>query len=192
MNIKPDSEFVSIEEYLDGEQNSESKHEYINGIVHAMGGASVAHNLISLNLSAALRKSARINSCQIFMADVKVHLNIGGDDIFYYPDVLVSCDQDDRDLYYRSNPCLVVEVLSPSTERIDRREKFLAYTSLDSLQEYILVAQDRQVVTVFRRKNEWKPELFVQEGTFVLDCLNCTVTVAQIYEDVDVCYQGNQ
>ncbi len=186
MSIQTDSEFVSIEEYLAGEQISESKHEYINGVSHAMGGASIAHNLISLNLSAALRGFARINSCQVFMADVKVHLNIGGEDIFYYPDVLVSCDQEDNETCYRSNPCLVVEVLSPSTERIDRREKVLAYTALDSLQEYILVAQERPLITLFRRTNEWKPEIFRIEDTFALDCLSCKLSVEQIYEDVKV------
>ncbi len=186
MNVQPESEFVSVEDYLRGEQNSENKHEYINGVIHAMSGASIAHNLISGNIYVLLRSVARKKSCQVFMADVKVHLNIGGEDIFYYPDVLVSCDQDDKETYYRSNPCLVVEILSPSTERIDRREKFLAYTSLDSLQEYILVAQDRQLVTLFRRGNEWRPEFYRIDDSFTLDCLSGTLSVEQIYEDVEV------
>jgi len=186
MNIQPDSDFVSVEEYFAGEQQTEIKHEYINGVIHAMGGASIAHNLISLNISTALREYARVRSCQVLMADVKVYLNINGENIYYYPDVLVSCDPDDKEKYYRSSPCLVVEVLSPATERIDRREKFHAYTSLDSLREYILVAQGRRLVTVFRRKNEWQPEIFTAEASMTLDCLDCTLSVEQIYEDVEV------
>jgi Uma2 family endonuclease len=84
------------------------------------------------------------------MADMKVYLKIAGEDVFYYPDLLVSCDPEDNEKYYRTRPCLIVEVLSPTTERIDRREKFMAYTSLPSLQEYILIAQDRQAVIYMR------------------------------------------
>jgi Uma2 family endonuclease len=178
--------YMSIEEYFAGEQTGEIRHEYISGTVHAMGGASAVHNLISLNLAVTLRASARSTPCQVFIADMKVFLNIGGEDIFYYPDVLMSCNPDDRENYFRRSPCLVVEVLPPATKRIDRREKFLAYTSLDSLQEYILVAQDQQLLTVYRRKNDWQPELLGPENQLTFDCLDFSVPVTQIYEGIDI------
>ncbi len=186
MNIQAKNAFLSVEDYFAGEQCAESRHEYINGTVHAMGGASAVHNLISGNLFAALRVAARSTPCQVFIADMKVFLSIGGEDIYYYPDVLVSCDPEDRQKYFRSSPCLVIEVLSPATERIDRREKFLAYTSLDSLQEYILVAQDQQLVTLFRRANDWQPELFGPDNELSLDCLDVSLPVVDIYEGVDL------
>jgi Uma2 family endonuclease len=186
MNPQPEASFVSVEEYFVGEQSSEIRHEYINGTVHAMGGASASHNLISLNLAIPLRAAARSTPCQVFIADMKVFLKIGGEDIYYYPDVLVSCDPDDRHEYFRSSPCLVIEVLSPATERIDRREKFLAYTSLASLQEYILVAQDKQLITLFRRSNNWQPELFGPGNELSLACLDVSLPAEDIYEGVEL------
>ncbi|MDA3822591.1 MAG: Uma2 family endonuclease [Bacteroidales bacterium] len=186
MNTQPASDFITVADYIKHEEGGELRHEYINGIIHAMGGASANHNLISLNIASILRKATRPTPCQVFIADMKVALNIGGEEIFYYPDLLVSCDPQDNDPYFRKHPCLVVEVLSPTTERIDRREKFLAYTTLNSLKEYILVSQEEQVVTLFRRKNEWKPEIFRNPAQFDLDCLNCILTLEEIYEDIDL------
>jgi Uma2 family endonuclease len=114
-----------------------------------------------------------------------VRLKISGQDIFYYPDLLLSCDLDDRADSYGQALCLVVEVLSESTERIDRREKMLAYQTLPSLQEYVLVSQDDRQVEIYRRRNEWQPDI-VNEGIFYLDCLNLSVAIDEVYEDVTV------
>lgn len=185
MSAQPELAFITIEEYLEGEQLTEIRYEYINGRVHAMGGASAFHNLISLNIVSGLRTATRQSDCQVFMADMKVALNIASQDIFYYPDVLVSCDPDDREQYYRSHPCLIIEVLSPTTERIDWREKYLSYITIDSLQEYILVSQESRAVTIFRRSNQWQPEAFGNSDTFPLDCLDCTLSLDAIYEDIE-------
>lgn len=116
---------------------------------------------------------------------MKVFLKISGQDIFYYPDLLLSCDPTDRESYFRQAPCLIIEVLSESTERIDRREKMLAYQTLPSLLEYVLVAQDDRRVEIYRRRNEWRPEI-INEGTFHLDCLDLSVMIEDVYEDVTV------
>ncbi len=180
-------EGVSLQDYLTGEQQTEIRHEYINGTTHALGGASAAHNLIAGNVFAVLHAAAaRNSSCQVFMADMKVYLKIAGEDVFYYPDLLVSCNPEDNEKYYRTRPCLIVEMLSPTTERIDRREKFMAYTSLPSLQEYVLIAQDRQAAMVFRRKKSWKPELFRSGDRFASDCLECTLPFAEVYHGVEL------
>ena len=186
MKAQTVQEGVSLQDYLSGEQQTEIRHEYINGTTHAMGGASATHNLIAGNVFAVLHAAARNSSCQVFMADMKVYLKIAEEDVFYYPDLLLSCDPEDNEEYYRTRPCLIVEVLSPTTERIDRREKFMAYTSLPLLQEYVLIAQDRQAVMVFRRKNSWKPELFQGGEQFSSDCPECTLPLAEVYNGVEL------
>jgi Uma2 family endonuclease len=97
---------------------------------------------------------------------------------------LLSCAPDDRQPYFCSQPCLIVEALSDSTERIDRREKLLAYQTLPSLQEYVLVAQNARRVEVYRRANDWKTECF-DSGEIRLDCLESSVSVDAIYADVE-------
>ena len=176
---------ISVNEYLEGEQLTEIRHEYIDGQVYAMGGASDRHGLIVMSIALSFGKRAREKQCQLFIADMKVRLNISGQDIFYYPDLLLSCDPADRETYFRQAPCLIVEVLSESTERIDRREKMLAYQTLPSLQEYVLVAQDDRQVEIYRRRNEWRPEI-VNEGLFRLDCLDLSISIDDVYEDVTV------
>jgi Uma2 family endonuclease len=178
-------QLVSVNDYIEGEPGSEIRHEYIDGQVYAMGGASDRHGLIVGNLFMKLRPATRGTFCQLFIADMKIRLKISGQDIFYYPDLLLSCDPADRETYFRSCPCLIIEVLSESTERIDRREKMLAYQTLPSLQEYVLVAQDDRQVEIYRRRNEWQPEI-VNEGVFHLDCLDLSVSLDGVYEDVTV------
>jgi len=154
MYAQQDSPRLSVEAYLTGEEGGELRHEYIDGQLYAMTGASRQHGLIVSNLVAGLRPLIRGRGCQLFSNDMKVRLRIAGQDIFYYPDLLLSCDQDDRKTYYCTKPCMIVEVLSESTERIDRREKFLAYTTLPSLRDYLLVSQTRRAVWHYRRSTQ--------------------------------------
>lgn len=176
--------FVSVDEYVEGELHSEIRHEYIDGQVYAMGGASDRHGLIVNALAFSLTPAARRRHCQLFTSDMKVRLKIAGQDVFYYPDLLLSCDPADRDPYFRSRPCLIVEVLSESTERVDRREKMLAYQTLPSVQEYLLVAQDARHTEIYRRANDWQAE-YVQSGEIRLDCLDTGVTLDAIYADAE-------
>jgi Uma2 family endonuclease len=182
--IAKEAPHISIEEYLAGERASEIKHEYIGGQVYAMTGVSVGHNLITLNLASALKARLRGGPCQVFAADLKLRVRVADEEIFYYPDVFVACRPDDRDPYYRRYPNTVIEVLSETTERIDRREKFLAYRTIESLQEYVLVAQQRQQVTVFRRSGEWRAEPVAPNDTLRLGSLDFAMPVAEIYEGV--------
>ena len=112
------------------------KHEYGAGQIFAMVGVSRDHNRIALNLFKLLEAHLYGGPCQIYVAEVKVRVEKA--DAFYYPDIAVTCDASDTEKYYLTHPCLIVEVLSPSTEGIDRREKLMAYQQLESLQEYIL------------------------------------------------------
>lgn len=175
---------VSVEEYISGEEESEIRHEYIGGHVHAMSGGSEEHNLISGNLYLAIRNHLRGKSCTAFINDMKVRLNIARDDIFYYPDVLVTCDPTDDERYFKSKPSVIIEVLSPTTERLDRREKFLSYQRLASLQEYVLVDQEKPEVTLFQKKNNWDPEFQHAGGVLALPSLEFSLSLDEVYEGV--------
>ena len=175
---------ISVEDYLAGEQHAEVRHEYIHGQVYAMTGASDRHGLIVNAMAFALTAAARRKGCQLFSSDMKLRLELGGNTIFYYPDLLLSCDPQDRDPYFRRAPCMIVEVLSASTARIDRREKLLAYQSLPSVQAYVLVEQDLKRVELYRRSHHWQVEYF-EQGEIPLDCLDMALPVSEIYIDVD-------
>ncbi len=175
---------ISEQEYLQGELASETRHEYIGGETYAMVGASDRHGLIAGNLFAALRAYLRGTGCQLFVADMKLRIEAAGETAFYYPDLLLSCDPQDRETYFRSRPCLIVEVLSEATERIDRREKLFAYTQIPSLQEYLLLSQKRIEAELHRREpSGWKTLRF-HAGTVPCGCLGIEVPLEVIYEDV--------
>lgn len=149
---------VSVEDYLAAEELSEVRHEYLGGMVYAMGGETRAHNTIVLNLAEAMRQRLRRGPCKLYVSDIRVNLALRDDEYYYYPDIVVTCDPKDDHPRFVRRPKLIIEVASPGTQRVDRREKFLAYTSIKSLEEYVLVAQDTPEVTVFRRANRWRPE----------------------------------
>lgn len=159
----PQSRYLSFVDFLALEQSSETKHEYIGGEVHAMVGASRSHNIIAMNLSAHLFNHLRGTPCRPFMSDMLLHMNIAQEDIGYYPDLMVACRPDDNHPRYLEQPTIIVEILSDSTRRTDLREKFLAYQTLESVQEYLIVEQDRQHLSLFRRENHWKAEYFGKE-----------------------------
>jgi Uma2 family endonuclease len=172
----------SAVDYLDGESNSDVRHEYINGEIYAMGGASDKHGLITANLTAVLNTRLP-DECQVFTADMKVHIKCETDELFYYPDVLVSCDQNDRKPYYRESPCLIIEVLSPTTERRDRFEKFHFYTQLESLVDYVLISQEYRKVEVYSRPNLWRAEEYTEDQVR-LDSVELTLSFDAIYRRV--------
>ena len=185
------SQSLSIEEYIEGEQHSEVRHEFIGGLVYAMAGASDEHNAISLNLASAILAHLRGKSCRVFMADSKVRLRADADDIFYYPDLMVACDPRDTNRFFKRFPCVLVEVLSESTERIDRREKFLSYTQIETLEEYILVAQEKMEVTLYRRTNQWHPEILKgATQPLPLASIDFSINLSAIYEGVQFPARG--
>jgi Uma2 family endonuclease len=175
----------NVADYLRGEQESPVRHEYVAGQVFAMAGAGETHNRISLNIAFHLRAATRGTPCGVFISDMKVR--VAAHDAFYYPEVLVGCDPTDREPLYKAAPCLIAEVLSPSTEVIDRREKLLAYRALDALRYYLLVASDRRLVEIYRRgiDGRWRYEA-IDDGELAFDCAGMQVrfTLADLYEDV--------
>ena len=180
-------ERISVDDYLLGEQQTDIKHEYLDGQVVAMGGASRAHGLLVMSLSALLLPAARQKHCQLFAADMKLRLDHDGASYFYYPDLVLSCDPADRDPLFVRTPCLLVEVLSPSTERIDTREKLLAYRLLPSLREYLLLRQDILHAELYQRRDDggWTHQRLKQpDDAFSLLCLQVSVSLRDIYADI--------
>ena len=177
---------MSVEDYLAFEEASAVRHEFIDGEVYAMSGASAAHNAIALNIAMALRGRLRGGPGRVFINDFKVRLEVARRDIFYYPDVVVSCHPSGIERLYLRLPTLVFEVLSPSTESVDRREKKMTYEQGPTLEEYVLVAQNQREVTIYRRRDGWRPEICSAEDAVVeLRSVKQSLTLAEIYEDVD-------
>ena len=175
---------IGIDEYLQGELDSDIRHEFHDGYVHAMAGAGAKHNTISLNVATLLRQKTRGTDCRAFIADMKLY--IPALNRFYYPDILLACDPEDIEEYYRQNPCLIVEVLSPTTEAIDRREKLHAYQQITSLQEYLLISQEKMQLELYQRKDDHWQYLMLDSEQDILKirCLDLELKMIDLYEDV--------
>ena len=179
-------ESVSIEEYLEGERTASERHEYVAGRIFAMVGASRRHNRICLNLAATLQDRLSDRPCQVYMSDVKLRIDTA--DAFYYPDLMVGCDPKDREPYFVRAPQVIVEVLSESTEAVDRREKWIAYQTLPSLREYLLRDQERSRVQMYLRKGPLEPWWQRDHGvedTLELPSLGLSIPLGDLYRNID-------
>ena len=172
---------ISEAEYLSAELTSQDKHEFVSGQVFAMSGASIRHNQIAVNVLFSLRSKAS-SKCRVSISDVKFKAN----QLYYYPDVMVSCAPK-SDEYCESQPCLIVEVLSESTESIDRGEKLHNYQKAPELEAYLLVSQKERRVDVFKRSGAfWRFESVTDGGEIELSCPEMTLSLASIYQGVEV------
>ncbi|AFY59737.1 hypothetical protein Syn6312_0510 [Synechococcus sp. PCC 6312] len=176
----------SPEEYLAFEAASETKHEYCQGEIYAMAGASRIHVLITVNLVTLFRQQLRGQPCLPYSNDLKVNVPAAG--AYFYPDLVVSCDPRDSrttdDIL--NHPRLVLEVLSPTTETFDRGRKFQAYQTIPSLEYYLLVSQTEMHLDVYQRQgiNQWLLTPLGASDQLILPSLNFTCAIADIYEDV--------
>ena len=176
---------VSEREYLAGERSSDVRHEYVDGRLFAMGGASLAHTLLVTNLVTGLRNRLRGSGCRVSSSDMRVRLADGRR--YYYPDVLVSCNdrREEPDAYTATRPALVIEVLSPSSESTDRREKLVEYQALPSVVDYLILSQDAPLLERFERDGEgWTRAEFGVGETVELAGLGLSLPIDEIYEDV--------
>jgi Uma2 family endonuclease len=176
-------------QYLAFERASEEKHEFIDGEVVAMSGASENHNLIVASTIGNLLTQVRKKMCKIFPSDMRVR--VVPRKLYAYPDISIVCgnillaNDENRDTLL--NPTVIVEVLSPSTEAYDRGKKFIHYRTLESLQEYILIAQDHVHIERFVRQptNEWLlSEIYHIDSNLELAAIGCQLSAASVYEQV--------
>lgn len=180
MSLKYAHDKISVDEYLRGEVLAECKHEYIDGKVYAMAGASENHNLLSLNLATELKNQLKGKPCKTFMSDMKVEV----EENFFYPDIMVVCQEDTANDYYKTSPIIIVEVLSDTTRRFDKTHKLSAYQQIPSLEEYVLIEQNFSEIQVFSRQNHWQSSYYFLGDSITFDSLNVTVSVEDIYYQV--------
>ena len=175
---------ISVEEYLEGEEISDVKYEYVDGEVYAMAGTSQNHNRIAGNLYNSLFNHLQDTNCEPYIENIKVR---AAENVFYYPDILVTCEGEFKNKYFCEEPILIVEVTSPSTEQIDRREKLRAYQQMPSVIEYVIIEQEKISVEIHRRQPDgrWITYFYSRTDTeFMLESVDLTLELAEVYRRV--------
>jgi Uma2 family endonuclease len=175
------------EQYLAAERAASYKSEYIGGYILAMSGASRAHNVLSLRIGGLLDAQLVDSPCEVYSGDMRVRVSVTGD--YTYPDVVVACGDiefEDVELDTLLTPIVIIEVLSPSTEAYDRSGKFESYRQIDSLREYVMVAQDRiHIEQYVRREAGWLLTVHSDpEGSLYLPAIDCTLSLKEVYRKV--------
>ncbi|WP_088239575.1 Uma2 family endonuclease [Calothrix rhizosoleniae] len=186
MIANPEFQYMTPQEYLEWEANQELRYEYIDGEVVAMTGGTKPHNRIALNLATSLDRFLTEKGCDIYIADVKVQ--IASLNSYHYPDIVVTCDSRDK----QSNewveyPCLIVEVLSPSTEAFDRGNKFNRYRQLSTLKEYVLIQSTEISVDCFRQNEQglWVYYHYTAKEILTLESLGFSISIEDLYRRVN-------
>jgi Uma2 family endonuclease len=180
---------ISPEEYLSIERKSEIKHEYFAGEMFAMVGASKRHNLITANIIRILGNQLLDRPCNVYPSDMRVKVSATGK--YTYPDVVVACEEEKFDGVENDtllNPIMVIEVLSESTEAYDRGKKFEHYQSIESLTEYLLVAQDPYRIEQYVRQSnrEWRySEYHNVEDIVKINIIGCELALKDVYAKVE-------
>ncbi len=176
---------MTLEQFLEFERKSPMRHEFVNGFVFAMTGGTLNHARITQNLWLAFHNHLKRGPCEAFASNAKVVIENDANEIVYYPDVLVDCRPATRGDDHVRDPRLVVEVLSPSTRHIDRREKLQNYRLIQSLEEYVLVAQAEHRLVIHRRAGRWRPEVCASpDSTAEFRSIELSVPLSEIYDGV--------
>lgn len=175
---------MTVEEYLNSEDSGTMRHEYVDGQVFAMTGATAAHNAICMNVSTLLHSHLRGTGCRAYSNDMKVKIDSANS--FYYPDILVTCEPFSPKSVFTKVPVLLIEILSPSTKQIDRREKVIAYKQIATLKEYLVIYQDRKRVEMYKKDSagQWQTSIAQQRDIVQLDSLQppLQLPLTEIYE----------
>lgn len=173
--------FLTVDEYLELEEGSSIKHEYVEGMLYALAGSSIRHNRIAGNIYRTLAEAAEGTPCQVYMSDIRCQVG----NVFYHPDVMVACGEPANPIY-RSDPCLLVEVASPSTASNDRREKLLVYRQIPTVHAYLIVDQDTRRVERHYRDADglWQRADHLNDGVVPVPCPETQLTLDGIYRDV--------
>jgi len=176
---------ITEEEYLKGEETADIRHEYVDGFVRAMAGETTSHNEVAGNIYTELCRHLRGGRCKVFIENIKFRPLPRVPGLFYYPDIMVACDPRDTDPRYRCYPKVVIEVASASTEDKDRGEKMLAYLQNETLEEYVIIAQDRPEAAIYRREVGWvREDILGFQAVLETRSVGLSMTLAQVYEGV--------
>lgn len=179
--------YITTKKYLQLEITSDIKHEYFDGEIYAMAGATDTHVTIAGNIFALLLAHLRGSGCRVYISDMKVRIETKNR--FFYPDVMVTCEVKDREnSTYKKFPCLIIEVLSDSTEAFDRGDKFADYQSLPSLQEYVLINTKKARIECFRRTDDglWLLQFYeLDKINFELTSVDFSGKIEEVYQEVE-------
>jgi Uma2 family endonuclease len=184
----PALKYIDQTEYLDAERKALDKHEYYRGEIFAMSGASLEHNLISVNCIANLKQKLKGKKCRPFGSDLRIH--IPKNSLYTYPDISIVCgDVKTTDDHFdtATNPVVIIEILSSSTRDYDKGGKFTLYRDIDSLQEYILIDSEKIMVEKFIRNadNSWQLTEYKNiEQSFWINSVDIELQLQDVYEDV--------
>ena len=173
--------YLSVEAYLAGERDSEIRHEYVDGVIQAMAGASVNHNKITANVLTQLMVQLKNKDCRPYSSDLLVKTAANR---YRYPDVLVVCHEQFLDDYSTNAPVIIFEALSKATRQVDRKQKLFEYLQLPSLLEYVLIEQDWVEIEVLRRSQNWRPDYYYWGDTISLASVGASLSAVDIYEQV--------
>jgi Uma2 family endonuclease len=190
--LQPHIRRISPDEYLDGEPLAAIRHEYAAGHVTAMAGASEMHEVLAGDLFGQFWTALRGKKCRVFKGDMKLRLTRDPMQFFYYPDLMIVCDPKDKESpYFKDRPTVIVEVVSPSSEATDTETKFFAYTSIPSLQSYVIIFQTERKIIVHRRSVEgitgWSAQTLTQPDEWLeLPEIEFRISVGIIYENVEM------
>ena len=180
--VNKQNNFITEEEYLNAELTSEVKHEYIDGQIYAMAGASVSHRKISGNIFRKIGNHLEDKSCTPYMSDARV----GTKNDYYYPDVVVDCNPDENpDSLYAEKPVLIVEVFSKNTKHLDKGRKLLEYINMPSVKEYIMIEQNSASIDVLRKSEGWILRNYILGEEIYFESINLTLSVEEIYHRVE-------
>ena len=175
--------YISEQEYLDGEKRREIKHEYFDGEIFAMSGASSNHQRLISRVVQKISNHLEDTPCEVFSSDMKVRIDEGNK--YFYPDVVVACEKENGDSYFINSPRLIVEVLSKSTRKFDKDLKRKIYQTIPTLEEYVLIEQDHVEIEVCRKSGNWQPNYYFIDDEITFESLNLTLPVLDIYKRVD-------
>jgi len=180
-NYNPD--YISEQDYLEREEISDTKHEYFDGEIFVMASASRSHQRIISNLVIDIGTHLKNTPCEVFSSDMKVRADKGKK--YFYPDVIVSCTKGDGDSHFEESPRIIVEVLSSSTRKFDKTSKRLVYQNITTLEEYVLIEQDRVEIQVFRRADNWQSSYYYIDDDITFTSIGLTLPVLEIYQRVE-------
>ena len=180
---------VSVEDYLAGENSAKRKHEYVFGEVYAMGGGTLGHSRIAVNVTVQLGSQLTGKPCDVFNSDAKIKITSKAGIRFFYPDVSVVCDSNSDSDLFQERPKVVIEVLSKSTRRLDLGDKKNGYLELPSLDTYVCFEQSKQLAIVFQRNSLGSFDELEYEGEqaiIPLDVIDCQLAFADVYRGVEL------
>jgi Uma2 family endonuclease len=185
MATHPHQSHMTVEEYFElCRNNPDARYEYIDGQAVMLAGGSLNHSRIVKNIIIALERLLSDRACQSFTSDAALKIPSGR---YVLPDVTITCDErDHEDNDYLLYPCVIFEVLSPSTEAIDRGRKFTFYQEFSTIQEYVLVSSQEPLIEVFHRENDhmWTYRIFKQGEDVLLPSLDIRLSMKDIYKNV--------